>query len=175
VIEVDKPYSFLGHMHSPWSTSKHSLIRLRVLHFWNFLRLRFKEIWDISLKIIVRQISSYKFSVMISHCGISLTRVLHWERLILDIGLCRVSLDHMHCNSRVLLISNTLILNRLGIRWKTRSSCIDLWRRCNPYYWIINLQRSRLVFWNTGGVRFGWNYAGPRYPSSTPFLSVSIR
>jgi hypothetical protein len=27
---------------------------------------------------------------------------------------------------------------------------------------------------NTGGVQFGWKYAGPRYPPSAPFLSASV-
>jgi hypothetical protein len=36
MIEVDKHHSFPIHVHSPYSTSKCSLVRLRVLHFWNF-------------------------------------------------------------------------------------------------------------------------------------------
>jgi hypothetical protein len=57
-----------------------------------------------------------------------LMTILHWESLILDVRPCWVSLNHRHYDDRVFsFISNTLILNRLGIRWRSRSSCIDLW------------------------------------------------
>jgi hypothetical protein len=44
VIEVDEHYSFLILMHNPWSTPKCGLVRLWVLHFWNFLRLKLKKV-----------------------------------------------------------------------------------------------------------------------------------
>jgi hypothetical protein len=176
IIKVDKFYSFLVHVHSPWSTSKLSMIRLQVLHFWNLKRLRFKEIWDISLKMILRQMPSCKISILISHCRILLMMILHWECLILSLGLCRMCLDHYHCDNKVFgLISNTLILNRLGIRWRTKSICIDLWRRLNPYCSIINRREADWLIWNTGEVRIGWKYAGPWYPPSGPFFSVSVK
>jgi hypothetical protein len=37
MIEVDKHYSFPSHVHSPWSTTKCSLVKLWIFHFWNVI------------------------------------------------------------------------------------------------------------------------------------------
>jgi hypothetical protein len=44
VIVVDELNSIPIHVYSSWSTSKHGLIRLWVLHFRNFFGLRLKKI-----------------------------------------------------------------------------------------------------------------------------------